>query len=77
MKEAKLKVQLLETKKDVEDYRASSVGGMVLPVGTVLISACVAGEECGTLPFINNGVDTGIEQAQKWLEEEMFGKMEK
>ncbi len=77
MKEATLKVVVLENKADVNQYRASSVGNMVLPVGSVIVSACVAGIECGTLPFLPNGVSSGLEQAQEWLESECFGKLAK
>jgi len=38
MKEATLKVVVLENKNDVNSYRASSVGNMVLPVGSVIVS---------------------------------------
>ena len=77
MKEAKLKIVVLENQKDVDNYRASSVGNMVLPVGSVLISACVAGNECGTIPFIPNGVDSGIEQAASYIDGEVLGKLSK
>lgn len=77
MKEAKLKILVLENTKDVESYRESSVGNMVLPVGSVLISACVAGKECGTMPFIPNGVSTGIELAEEFLSAEVLGKLSK
>lgn len=77
MKEAKLKIIVLENQKDVDAYRASSVGNMVLPIGTVLISACVEGNECGTIPFIPNGVDTGLEQAETFITSNIIGKLDK
>jgi len=77
MKEAMIKVILLETEDDVQAYRASSVGNMVLKVGTVLTSACVAGNECGTIPHIPNKAETGIEQAAEWLDINVFAALEK
>ncbi len=77
MKEANIKIVYLENKADVDNFRASSVGNMVLPIESAVLSACVAGVECGTLPFLPNGVSTGLEQALEWLETECFGKLAK
>ncbi len=77
MKEAMVKIVKLENKADVDAYRASSVGNMVLPVGSVLISACVSGSECGTQPFIPNKAESGVEQAAEWIDLNVLNALEK
>ena len=80
MKEAKLKIVLLENQDDVNSFRGSSVGSMVLPVGTVVISACVDGNECGTVPLMPIDVKgakiSGVELASDWIDTNLFAALE-
>ena len=80
MKEAKLKIILLEDNNDVNAFRGSSVGNMVLKPGTVLIAACVDGNECGQVPFMPIDVKgakiSGIEQASDWIDSTVFAVLE-
>ena len=80
MKEAKLKVILLQDENDVNSFRGSSVGNMVLKPGTVLIAACVDGNECGQVPFMPIDVKgakvSGVEQASDWIDSNLFAVLE-
>jgi hypothetical protein len=80
MKEAKLKIILLENEVDVNSFRGSSVGNMVLKPGTVLVAACVDGNECGQIPFMPIDVKgakvSGVEQASDWIDTELFAVLE-
>lgn len=77
MKQAKLNIIKLETKQDCKDYQVNSNGGFLFPAGSVIISGCIMGEECATMPFIPNAAQSGVEQAVEWLDLNVFNDMEK
>ncbi len=76
MKQAKLNIKLLETAKDCKDFQVNSNGGFLFPVGTVIVSGCIMGEECATLAFVPNADQSGVEQFAEWQCLNVLGKME-
>ena len=76
MKQAKLNIIYLETKQDCINYQLNSNGGFLFPVGTVIVSGCIMGSECATLPFVPNKDQSGIEQFSEWQDLNVLGAME-
>jgi hypothetical protein len=77
MKNGKLNIQYLQNDQDCRNYQLNSNGGFLFPVGTVVLSGCIMGEDCATMPFIPNAERSGIEQCSDWIDANVFGEMEK
>lgn len=76
MKQAKLNIIYLETKQDCINYQLNSNGGFLFDPGTVIVSGCILGKECATLPFVPYPQKSGIEQFSEWQDLNVLGAME-
>ena len=76
MSDLKVSVSVLANTKDVEAYRASSQGGLRLPVGTILASVCSDGSDCGVDVFMPCASSTASEKFAEWFDTNVTGEIE-
>ena len=69
MSDIKVSISCIANKSEQQAYKRSSMGGINLPVGTMLASVCYNGSDCGVEPFWD------MEDLTKWLTEQIEPKM--
>ena len=71
MSDIKVSISCIANKKEQEAYKRSSMGGINLPVGTMLATVCHNGTDCGVEPFWD------MDDMIQWIAEQVTPKMAK
>ena len=71
MSDIKVSIGCIANKKEQEAYKRSSMGGINLPVGTMLATVCHNGTDCGVEPFWD------MDDMIQWIAEQVKPKMAK
>jgi len=71
MADIKVSISCIANKKEQDEYKRQSMGGINLPVGTMLASVCHNGSDCGVEPFWD------IDEMTTWISEQVKPKMTK
>lgn len=71
MSDIKVSISCIANKEEQESYKRSSMGGINLPVGTILATVCHNGSECGVEPFWD------IDELLVWITDQVKPKITK